>query len=600
MILSEKISPEAIKQLSDNEKAQLCDELRVFLIDTVSKTGGHLASSLGTVELCVALHSVFESPKDKIVFDVGHQAYAHKILTGRMAEFSKLRTEGGISGFPRPSESEHDAFISGHAGISISAALGIAKAMELNKEEGNVIAVIGDGAFTCGEAYEGLNNAGFDQSNLIVILNDNEMSISRSKGAFASYLTGITTTKKYYDAKKSVKSALGQNIIGKSVSKSISGTKQFVKKVIYQSNLFENLGFHYIGPVDGHNITALEEVLMIAKDLTEPCLIHITTKKGKGFIPAEQNSGEYHGLDRKTSVQKLETYSEVFGKALLELGRNDERVCAVTAAMKYGTGLQFFAKEFKNRFFDVGIAEEHAMTFAAGLASQGMIPVYAVYSTFAQRCVDQLIHDAAIEKLHVVLALDRAGVVGEDGETHQGIFDAALLSAVPDITIYSPSASESLRACLYKAMYETEGIAVVRYPRGAAYNGTTEPVCDYKLYKADNNEKSALAVTYGRISNYAKRLTEDGVDVLKIVKIYPIDEELLTIASAYSKIVFFEEGIKQGGIGEKMLCALAERGYKGDFVIRAIDNKFVKCADVEAQVTSFGLDLNSMRNEFAE
>lgn len=602
MILNENISPEILKTLSTEEKEQLCGEIRSYLIETISKNGGHLASSLGTVELCVAMHSVFSTPTDKIIFDVGHQAYAHKILTGRMARFTKIRTENGVSGFPRPDESEHDAFIAGHAGISVSAALGIAKAMKLRHEEGNVVAVVGDGAFTCGEIYEGLNNAGMSKDNLIVILNDNEMCISKSKGALATYLSGITSTKKYYDTKKNVKHALSHSVLGQSVSKSISGTKKLMKNVIYQNNMFENLGFHYIGPVDGHNLSALEEAMNISKDIAEPCIIHVMTTKGKGFSPAELNSGEYHGVDKNNGkaqkVQKPETYSEVYGKVLLELGREDERICAVTAAMKYATGSQYFAKEFRDRFFDAGIAEEHAMTFSAGLASQGMIPFYAVYSTFMQRCVDQLIHDAAIEKLHVVLAVDRAGLVGEDGETHQGIFDVALLSCVPDIVIYSPSSSESLRACLRKAAFEEKGPVVVRYPRGVAYNGATEPVTDYKLYKAKRNENDCLAVTYGRISNYAKRLTENNVDVLKLVKIYPIENEIIEIVRRYKKIVFFEEAAKQGGIGEKLLLKLVESGYRGDYNVRAIDNSFVKCADVESQVTHFGLDLASMREEF--
>ena len=399
MLLSDKISPEFIKGLTLEEQKQLCAEIRAFLIENVSGTGGHLASNLGTVELSVALHSVFSTPDDKIVFDVGHQSYTHKIITGRFAEFRTLRSKGGISGFPRSSESEHDAFIGGHSSISVSAALGISKALELEKKEGNVIAVIGDGALTGGEAYEGLNNIGRHSGNLIIVLNDNEMSISRSKGTVAEYLNRMRSSRSYFDKKAAVKEFLSHSSVGKEISKSLSGTKDLVKFALYQSNIFESLGLKYYGPVDGHDVGKLIEILEIAKITDEPCIVHIKTKKGKGYRPAELNSGEYHGLSRRNQPSlRSRSFSETAGRFLLELAEKDERICAMTAAMKYGTGLEHIADAYPERFFDVGIAEQHALTFSCGLASQGMIPVFAVYSTFLQRCFDQLIHDASIEK----------------------------------------------------------------------------------------------------------------------------------------------------------------------------------------------------------
>ena len=594
LILNDEISPEKLKSLSLAEKKQLCSEIRSFLIETISSTGGHLASNLGTVELTVALHSVFTTPDDKIVFDVGHQAYTHKILTGRKAQFGKLRTENGISGFPRPSESVHDAFIGGHSSISVSAALGISKAMELKGDSHKVIAVIGDGALTGGEAYEALNNASKIGKNLIIVLNDNEMSISKNSGAIAAYLTQMRSTRKYYDTKNKVKEILGRTSIGKELAKPVSVTKDLVKFAIYQSNIFENLGFKYLGPVDGHDISELTEVFEVAKLMNEPCIVHVKTKKGKGYKPAEENSGQYHGVDKKSNrgVKGL-TYSEAFGDELLKIAENDSRVCAVTAAMKYATGLSKFSKAYPERFFDVGIAEEHALTFACGLASQGMIPVFAVYSTFLQRCYDQIIHDAAIENLHIVLAVDRAGFVGEDGETHQGVFDVSMLSSIPNATIYSPCDTNEVKKCLHKAIYDTKGIAVVRYPRGVSpVEEKNETVPECKIY--EQNSKT-LICSYGRIIENAKRLIADKIDVLQLIKIYPIPNEIMDKLLKYDSIFFFEEGVKQGGIGEKLLVKLNEYGYKGSYKIVAVNGEFVRFAEVDSQLKRYGLDSESMK-----
>ena len=597
-MLLPKISSEAVKRLSISEKEQLCSEIRACIIEVVSRTGGHLSSSLGAVELCVALHSVFTTPEDKIIFDVGHQSYAHKIITGRYGEFRTLRTENGISGFPRPAESEHDAFIAGHASTSISAALGIAKAMEITGNEHHVISVIGDGALTGGEAYEGLNNASKLRRNFIVILNDNEMSISKNSGAVAAYLSQMRSSTKYFETKKRVKDALSKSAIGRELSKSVSGTKELVKFAIFQSNIFENLGYKYLGPINGHNLTDLIDVLNVAKRLNEPCIIHIKTKKGKGYLPAEQNSGKYHGIAKRQKSHDKgaaygETYSEITGKYLTELAQDDEKICAVTAAMKYATGLQHFAAEHRQRFFDVGIAEEHAVTFAGGLASQGMLPVFCIFSTFLQRSYDQIIHDLAIEKEHMVFAIDRAGMVGEDGETHQGLFDVSMLTSIPGTTIFSPSNASELKSSLHKALYDCKGIAAVRYPKGIA----PQLDSDRSTYDVKFNRfgGKALLITYGRISHNALSAAEKlNADVLQLVKIYPIPEDAIKIALFYGKIAFFEEGIKSGGIGEKFGFKLIEHGWHGKYRLTAVDGEFVTYRDVEKQLAAYSLDKDGM------
>lgn len=592
MLLTPEITPDFVKRLSLEEKRQLCTEIRSFIIESVSRTGGHLASSLGTVELCVALHSVFSTPDDKFVFDVGHQAYAHKILTGRMAEFKRLRTENGISGFPRPSESENDAFLGGHASIAISAALGIAKAMELNGDNHHVVSIVGDGALTGGEAYEGLNNGSKLKRGFIVILNDNEMSISKNSGAVASYLSQMRSSTKYYDTKTKIKDVLSKNAVGRELAKSVSGTKDLVKFAIFQSNIFENLGYKYLGPVDGHNLSELIDVLTVASRLDYPCIVHVKTKKGKGYVPAELNSGEYHGVAKKKLPAGIETYSEVFGKYMAKLGGDDQRICAVTAAMKYGTGLQYFAKAYRPRFFDVGIAEEHAATFACGLASQGMVPVYAVYSTFLQRCYDQLIHDVSIEHYHVILAVDRAGIVGEDGETHQGVFDVSMISSIPNSIIYSPATDNELRYALKQAIYKENGLVAVRYPRGAAQKGGGE--YDYKLTEKGS---STLIVTYGRITKEAEKV---ACSLLQLVKIYPVEAEIIDIIGRYKHVVFFEEGVRQGGIAEKIGSELLENGFTGDYRIVAIGNGFVRCGETEKTLERYNLTEKGMKKIIGE
>lgn len=608
-LLSKIKLPQDVRKLSLSQKEQLCSEIRETLISNVSKTGGHLASSLGTVELTVALHSVFSTPSDKIVWDVGHQAYTHKILTGRLDRLDTIRQTGGISGFPKPSESEHDAFISGHSSNSISAAYGLAAAMKLQGDsEHSVIAVIGDGAMTGGMAFEGLNNAGKGNENLIIVLNQNNMSISKNVGAIARYLNNIRTTNSYYNAKVNVKSKVGKTpVIGKNLTSVMSSVKRSLKNAIYHSNLFEDFGFSYFGPIDGHDIELLTKTLRTAKKLKKPVLIHIDTTKGKGLPQAEENPGSYHGMPKcdpnlyTDTVWDQNNYSNVFGKELAELAEADDRICAVTAAMKYGTGLQFFYSKFKKRFFDVGIAEQHAVTFSAGLAAQGMLPVFAVYSSFLQRSYDQILHDCAIENTHVVLGIDRAGIVGEDGVTHQGIFDAAFVSSIPNTTILSPSSYSELKWCLKAALYDIGGVAALRYPRGES-DCEDLPSCKegefYLHEKSDNPD--CLIVTYGRIfaevCKARQSLFESGInaDLIKLLKIHPADEEVIAKAMEYKNIIFVEEGIRSGGISEHYESRLLEKGFKGRTKIIAVDDEFIEHGTVKELFKIIGLDSASI------
>ena len=583
---------------------QLCKTLRKTIFKTVMKNGGHLASNLGVVELTVAIHKVFDSPNDKIIWDVGHQSYAHKLLTGRADRFETLRKEDGISGFARPSESEHDSFISGHSSTSISAALGIAEAMKLNGDtQHKAIAVIGDGAFTGGLAYEGLNNAGKSNSNIIVILNHNDMSISKNVGALAKYLTKIRGNQKYLDTKKRVEQVLDSTpLLGEPLKNILVTSKSALKVLLYHSTMFEELGFVYLGPVNGHNFEELENTLKMAQRIKKPVFIHVNTQKGKGYKPAEINPGEYHSVSasgKNINNAPEMTFSDNFGQEIARLAEKDVRICAISAAMKYGTGLQYFAAKFPQRFFDVGIAEQHAVTFGAGLAKGGKIPVFSVYSSFLQRSYDQLIHDAAIDKLHLVLAVDRAGFVGEDGETHQGMFDIPMLRSIPNVTIYSPSSFAEQTVCLNSALYNADGIAVVRYPKGKELSCPDAFINATDNYHLQKNNTDFLAVGFGRTVNnlYSALDNESGIkfDVLKLVKIFPIDNEIISQCMRYRKIVFFEESLKYGGISEYITAKLMENGYSGAVKTVAVDN-FVPQATIESSMSKYGLDAESMRN----
>ncbi len=598
--LSDLRLPSDLKKLTLSQCRELCAEIRRMLIDTVSENGGHLSSNLGTVELTMAIHRVFNSPKDKIIWDVGHQSYTHKLLTGRYKKFPSIRKEGGISGFPKPSESVHDSFISGHSSNSISAACGIARGMKLRGNDDNyAVVVIGDGAFTGGMAYEGLNNAGKSNDNIIIILNDNEMSISKNVGAVAKYLSQIRSRPEYLDTKRSVEKILNKTpIVGEPLIKAIVASKSALKSVLYHSTMFEDLGFVYLGPIDGHNLAELDKTLRAAKKLKHPVVVHVNTVKGKGYLPAEKNPGAFHGVSNLDVLKKNpeyvsdDSFSAVFGQELTKIAKYDKRICAVTAAMKYGTGLQYFSKNHPARFFDVGIAEQHAITFSAGLAKTGFLPVTAVYSSFLQRAYDQVLHDAAIGNEHIVIGIDRAGLVGEDGETHQGIFDVAFMTTIPNVTLYSPSCYEELSLCLTTALLDTDGVVGVRYPRGND-NSEYDKENLNTTYTYEENGADTLVVTYGRIYNNvvkAKNIT-DEFNLLKLTRIFPIDDEVARIASKYKKVIFFEEGIRNGGIAEHLLAKL--KGFTGEYHIVAIDG-FVKQASVESQLDSVGLSTEKM------
>lgn len=603
-LLSGIEAPDDVKKLNDNEIPLLCEEIRDCIVKTVSKNGGHLASNLGAVELTVALHRSFSSPEDAIIFDVGHQCYTHKLLTGRFRDFSSLRTENGLSGYMRPDESIHDPFVTGHSSNSISAAYGIYRAKALNGENGTAVAVIGDGAMTGGMAYEALNNAGSGRSNFIVVLNDNKMSISRNVGALARSLTKMRNKPHYHHFKFALsRILLAIPLVGRPLNSAFYSVKETVKGLIYKNNIFTALGFNYLGPVDGHNVKAMEQLFAIAKDYPRPSLIHVITTKGKGYSYAESSPKSYHGvspfdIDKGASESGKITYSDVAGSTLCTLAEKDDKICAVTAAMTSGTGLTDFSSRFKGRFFDVGIAEEHAVTFSAGLASRGMKPFFVVYSSFLQRSFDQIIHDVAIGGFPVRFLIDRAGIVGEDGETHQGMFDVAFLTEVPNITIYSPCYYKELENAIIKAS-NTNDFCAVRYPRGCEKEDSELDFSDdYTVFSG--NGKKAL-VTYGRIFSNASEAKKalPNITVIKLNKIFPLSEKFTEELKAYDEIHFFEEGIKNGGIAELTAAKLLESGFKGKYKTHAVDNKFVSCATVSDAIKACGLDADSMINAMA-
>lgn len=600
-------TPADLKELSYAELSALCAEIREQLIQTVSATGGHLSSNLGVVELTVALHKVFDAPQDRIVWDVGHQCYAHKLLTGRQEAFSTLRQAGGISGFPRPSESPFDTFIVGHSSTSVSAANGMAKAKALNGEEGYVVAVIGDGALTGGLAYEGLSNAGRSKDKLIVVLNDNRMSISRNVGFVARHLATLRAKPRYVRFKNGVGNFLSHiPLIGKGLYNFLIKIKTKIKQLVYKSSsMFEEMGFHYLGPIDGHDLRDLTRALETAKKLNRPVLLHVETVKGKGYSYAMESPDRYHGVGRfdietGQTEASAASFSSVFGECLCRLAREDADICAITAAMKTGTCLQQFAEEYPHRFFDVGIAEEHAVTFASGLASGGMLPVFAVYSTFLQRSYDQILNDTSIIDNHIVLAVDRAGIVPDDGETHQGIFDVPFLSTIPHVTIYAPATFAELEINLKQALYDVDGIAVVRYPKGGELPSPAGIAPGFKPYTYLRAGKTVmLLVTYGRIFanvlTAAKRLAAEGmpVSVLKLNRILPLDEECIHIARRYSHVLFFEEGSRRGGVGEHMGARLMAQRFSGEFRVFAVD-EFLPACSTEEGLRHVGLDVDGI------
>lgn len=604
-------NPKILKNLTIKELNVLATEIREKLVSTVAKTGGHLASNLGVVELTIALHKVFDSPKDSFVFDVGHQVYTHKLLTDRYDDFDTLRQNGGISGFPNPEESVHDVFAAGHSGTSISAAYGLAVAKQLRGDDSYTIAIIGDGSFTGGLVYEALNNAGRSNAKLIVILNDNEMSISPNVGSFAKYLAAMRTNRAYYKAKGIFIDVLESLPGGVALHDKGSQIKKMAKDYLYQSNFFEDLGFGYMGPVDGHNILALTRALEAAKEFDTPVILHIQTVKGKGYQPAELNPAQFHGISRfdivtgePISKAGIKNYSEVFGDYLCELASENDKICAITAAMTLGTGLQDFATRFPDRFFDVGIAEEFAATFAGGLAKGDKIPVFAVYSTFLQRAYDELVHDVAMQNNKVILGVDRAGFVGEDGRSHQGILDVAFLKSIPNSVIYSPSSYEELGLALRQAVDVDGNVVAVRYPRGYEgylpknYKALDEPVSIFGKKSA-----SVAIVTYGSLfSNAVKaqeKLLEYDIEtkIIKLNRVWPIDVSAIAQAKKSQVVLFFEEGSKAGGAGESFATMLMEAGYKGDFAHIAVENTFVHHASISELEEEFSLSSGAMVQE---
>ena len=603
MILENIHSPADVKALSKDQLPQLCQELRSFLIENVSRTGGHLAANLGAVELTVAIHWVFDTASDRLVFDVGHQCYVHKALTGRQELFATLRQFDGLSGFPKPYESEHDAFIAGHASNSVSVALGMARGRTLQGKDYSVLALIGDGALTGGLAYEGLNDAGASHEPLIVILNDNGMSINPNVGAMPGHLTRLRSKPAYYHFKKWYRGLFGKHPEQNCLYRFNHRIKSSLKKALWPgSTLFEDMGFTYLGPIDGHDLPRLCDVLQWAKELNSPVVVHVNTVKGKGYPFAEQNPGKFHGVspfDPETGLVKKpsgESFSSVFGKALADSAARDSRVCAVTAAMADGTGLSGFAKEFPERFFDVAIAEGHGVSMSAGLASQGMIPVFAVYSTFLQRGYDELIHDVSLEHLHVVLAVDRAGLVGADGETHHGCFDVLFLSEIPGFTVLCPASFAELRSMLRQAVFALEGPVAVRYPRGGE-----------GAFRADTSDKPIVSlregsdvtlVSYGILVNHlleaADLLAADGIqaEVVKLNRVSPLEHDVVCGALGHRKrLLVLEDSFGAGCVGQRLAAILAEHGAAPEkLILKNLGKTYAPEGSVSQLEHSRGLD----------
>jgi 1-deoxy-D-xylulose-5-phosphate synthase len=613
MMIDKITSPADLKRLAAGELATLAEELRTIIIECVSKNGGHLASNLGVVELTIALHYVFASPHDKIIWDVGHQAYSHKLLTGRYGRFDTLRKRGGLSGFPKRSESEHDAFGTGHSSTSISAALGIAEARDRRGEDYKVIAVIGDGALSGGLAYEGLNQAGHRKKDLLVILNDNEMSISPNVGAMAAYLSRVLTGSFFNRFKKDTKAFI-ENIprIGESVAKIAEKAEGSIKGFLLPGGLFEDLGFNYLGPIDGHDLPLLTDTLTSIRAISGPVLLHIVTKKGKGYKFSEDDPCVFHGIGPfeidtgETDADKQSagpdacpSFSEGFGKVLVDAACRDERIVAITAAMKEGTGLTAFAERFPGRFYDVGIAEQHAVTFAAGLASQGVRPVVAIYSTFLQRAYDQIIHDVCLQNLPVVFAIDRGGFVGEDGPTHHGVFDISFLRTVPNLTIMAPRDLAELRSMLALALRH-DGPSAIRFPRGRAVVGGPPSSVELMQGKAEllAEGKDLVIIAAGTVAYSAlaaaQLLAAEGIRaaVVNARFIKPLDRDLiLELAGTTGRIITVEENALAGGFGSAVLELLNDAGLTGVTVKRlGVADAFVEQGSQKALRELCGID----------
>ena len=606
------MGPEQLNTLTDIQAKLLCDQLREQIVAGVSKTGGHLASSLGVVEATVAVHRVFDLERDRLVFDVGHQCYAHKILTQRGGQMDTLRKLGGLSGFPKPREHRADAFIAGHASNAVSVALGMARARTLSREDYCVLAMLGDGAMTGGLAYEGLSDAGQSGEQLVVILNDNGMSITKNVGGVAQHLAQQRLKPQYLQFKKVYKRATGATAVGRGLYRFTHKAKQAVKNAVLHCSMFEDMGFTYLGPVDGHDVNYLTRLLRYAKELDCPVLLHIKTVKGKGYPPAEREPDRFHGVgpfrveDGAPLKEGGETFSSVFGDTLCRLARERDDIAAVTAAMPDGTGLVGFAQEFPKRFFDVGIAEGHAVSMAAGMAKQRMVPVAAIYSTFLQRAYDMLIHDVAIQGLHVVLGVDRAGLSGEDGETHHGVFDVAYLSSVPGMKIYCPASFEELRAMLRHAVEKVRGPVAVRYPRGG--EGEFKALCGVEGAGVLRPGADVTIAAYGTMVNEAlaaaKLLEEKGrsAQVVKLNSIAPLDvDTLAACAKKTGRLVVAEECVNAGCVGRRIAAEFALRGVSGvRLALVDLGDRFVQHGTVTELRALCGIDGASIARKALE
>ena len=571
-ILEQINLPKDLKKLNLKEKEELCKEIRELIIDVTAKNGGHVASNLGVVELTVALHSVFNTPKDKIIWDVGHQCYVHKILTGRKKEFETIRQFGGLSGFPKICESEYDSFNTGHSSTSISVATGMARARDILKEDYKVIAVIGDGSLTGGMALEALNDAGSSKTNVTVILNDNEMSISKNVGGIPLYLSKIRTKTGYTRSNRKIKEITNKiPVIGKPIVSFAHYTKQIIKRAVIHNMYFEDIGFTYLGPVDGHNLKKLEDILERSKKIKGPVLIHIITKKGKGYRLAEENPDKFHGIsayNKETGeTKKSNNYSKIFGNKLIELAQKDKKIVAVTAAMKDGTGLKEFAEKFPDRFFDVGIAEQHAVGLIAGMAKAGLKPVMPIYSSFLQRGYDQIIHDIALSNIPATICVDRAGVVGNDGETHQGIFDLSFLSSIPNVVIMAPKNFEELEKMLEFGVNLNKPV-FIRYPRGGEnYQFKKTEKIEYGIAETivEGTDLSIIAIgnMVGRAKEIADLLPEKSIEIINTRFLKPLDEKtILKSIEKTKKAITIEDNVLKGGLGSAVIEAVNKSGIE--------------------------------------
>lgn len=608
-LLDKYNNPKDIKKMSFDELDELGKEIRDFLIENVSRTGGHLASNLGVVELTLSLYKVFDLDIDKLVWDVGHQAYIHKILTGRKDKFNSLRQYNGLSGFPKRCESRYDVFETGHSSTSISAALGIARARDIKKEQFSVIPIIGDGALTGGMAFEALNDVGFRKTKMIIVLNDNQMSIANNVGGLSTYLSKLRLDPSYNKLKNDFNSTMTKTALGKGLVNSINKLKDSIKQFIVPGMLFEEMGIKYLGPIDGHNIRELSKVLSMAKNMEGPVLIHTITQKGRGYDFAEKNPNKFHGIgpfncgNGEICVTSEETYSKAFGEELIKIAEKNKKVVAVTAAMPDGTGLRKFSKVYPDRFFDVGIAEQHAVTFSAGLANEGLKPVFAVYSTFLQRAYDQVLHDVCIQNLPVIFAIDRAGIVGEDGETHQGVFDLSYLNHIPNITIMAPKCIDELKIMLNWAVDQNFPIAL-RYPRGGDYkniNIKALPKIDYGKWEIiDESGKLAIIAT-GKMVQHAliakEKLKALGIEitVVNACFIKPLDYETLDyLAKNNYDIITLEDNVITGGLGSAVNNYFSNKQLNGTVNILGFKDEFITHGDLETLYKLYKLDVDSI------